>query len=182
MKIRSVICLTAALWASGCAYVTSVPVTDENPNPQGFVQYEVMPILVVSGGQPSIKYIPDFNKKRVVQFGAFLAKNDLILTLRDNGTIETVDAKLDATAPVDGLFQIANRLLDSSIPEAPAASGAVNSGGDVRIFAFQFDDAGNLIGLRELSHIPMGAVATPAAVGPLQPQRGPDVTNPTDQS
>ncbi|MEC3863157.1 hypothetical protein VK792_17830 [Mesobacterium sp. TK19101] len=182
MISRMFLGLGLAACLSGCAYVTSVPVTADNADARGLVHYEVMPVLVVSGGQANIEYLPDRNKKRVLQFGAFLAKNDMKITLREDGTLATVNSNMDATASVGGLFEIANKIVEAALPSAPAAAGSVDGAGDVRIFAFVFDDDGALVGLRELKHIALGKVVSQTNTAPLPVQPGPDVTSSTNQS
>jgi hypothetical protein len=182
MLLRTCFCLMMGLGTSGCAYVTSVPVTAENADVEGIIHYETMPVLVVAGGQANIRYIPDRNKKRALQFGAFLAKNDLELSLRDNGTLATLKGGLDGTAVVDGLFEIANKITEARLPVAPAASGTVDGAGDVRIFTFEFSNDGRLLGLRELKNISLGEVVSQANAAPLKPQNGPDVTESTNDS
>ena len=84
--------------------------------------------------------------------------------------------------PVDGLFEVANQLVEATLPTAPAASGSARGAGDVRIYAFVFDGAGNLVGLRDLKNVPLGQVVTPTTNLPLPVQSAPDVTQASEQS
>ncbi len=164
MILRALLLTSMTASMSGCAYVTSVPVDPNDTETRGLVHYEVMPVLVVAGGQANIKFLPDRSKKRVLQFGTFLAKHDLQVTYSDNGSLQLVKSNQDSTAAVSGLLDIANKIVEAKLPTTQTASGTVSGAGDVAIYAFVFGDDGELKGLRKLKDIPLGEVVAQSTI------------------
>lgn len=151
-----IIILVAAL--TGCAQVSAVRVTSENPNPRGYPFYGQKPIMIVSGNQATVKTIPNLNERYALQMHAFLAKNHTKLVLNDDGTLKSVDANLDTTAAIT-LFE---NLADKIIPEGPAKSGETNSQGTTIVYEFVFHDDGSL-SLRQINYSKLAYVHSAAS-------------------
>jgi hypothetical protein len=172
-SLRRVFVLSATCLCLGaCAYATAIPV-DYNSKKDGFRVYDLKPILVVNGEQISVEMIPNYNKAYAVQFGAFLAKQDLKLTL-DRGAITSLDGTSDATAAVQLLQDIVKGVLPAATGKA--MSGPIKGGlkDNFQVYEFVFADNGSLIGLRPLLDpldkgrlipIPTTSTAAPPAGG-----------------
>jgi hypothetical protein len=144
---RPFVCIAAGLLLGACAYATAIPV-DYNSNKDGFRVYDMKPILIVNNNLFSVEFIPNYNKAYAVQFGAFLAKQKLILKI-EKGFITNIDSDQDATAVV-ALIQ---DLVKTQLPQGGGMSGVTQEGGikdRFQVYDFVFDDFGNLIALRPL--------------------------------
>lgn len=174
-RLAAPVMLTAVLCA-GCAYTKVLPVDPHDRMTEGLRVYDTKPILVV-GSSIDIKFIPNYSRSYVVQFGAFLSKNDVTVQV-ENGVIKQLDSKLDTTAIVDLLKAIAEKAI-------PLAGGTANglstnaSGGLVRIYDFEFDDYGNLIAFRPIPFLGGQPNTHRIAVSPLigSPSAGATVPN-----
>ncbi|WP_299737242.1 hypothetical protein [uncultured Roseobacter sp.] len=157
---------------AGCAQLTAVRVTDENPNPTGLPLYGTKPILVVTGQSATIEFIPNLNEKYALQLRTFLAKNDTTLTFNPNGTLQKSETALDSTSAIP----IVEKALDKLVPVAPTTSGALDgqSATKVRVFDFVFNPDGT-VHLREIGPgaLLVGGVGkTPATAGKAPSQTG----------
>lgn len=138
----SLICFA---FLAGCASVTAVRVTSDNPAPEGLPVYGSKPILIVGAQSARVEIIPNLNERYALRMQAFLAKNNTVVTFRENGTLTSVDANIDSTDAISLFEKFAER-----ITNVPAASGEIPATGGVRVFDFVFNQDGS-IGLREIS-------------------------------
>lgn len=130
----------------GCAYVTAVPVKPGS-NIAGIRIYDVKPILVVSGSSTEVKIVPNYNRAYALRFGAFLAKNNVDVTLQ-NGIPSQIKAEMDTTKFIDLLEKVVDKL-----PAGLGLSGEAPRAGvqdRFQVYDIVFDDQGNLVGLRPL--------------------------------
>lgn len=127
------------LFLTGCAEVTAIRATIDNPSPKGLPFYGHKPILVVSGQSAKIEIIPNLNERYALRMNAFLAKNDVHATLNTNGTLSNVKADMDTT----GVISLLEKALDK-IPIAPAASASLKTQGEVSVYEFVFHSDGTL--------------------------------------
>lgn len=146
--LAMLICAGAAMSAiSGCAYVTAQPVKPGD-KVNGIRYYDVKPLLVVSGQNVTVQYVPNYSRGYALRFGAFLAKNDFEANV-GNGVLTSVKANMDTTALVDLLKTVADKIpVGFSGPPAPATPGGVVN--RFQVYDLVFDDAGNLTGLKPL--------------------------------
>ena len=138
-----------AIFLAGCAYTDAVPVAYDDASTWGVRVYDVKPLLFVYEKNTQIQFVPNYNRAYAVQFGEFLAKNDFKLSL-DTGSITQVQTNLDSTDFIKLLSAIAPNL----IPPAGLGSSQPAAVNDhlVGIYEFEFDDFGNLVGLRRIYH------------------------------
>lgn len=132
------------LGLGACAFSDSVPVIDGTE--RGFTYPVCYPFLVVSGGKADLLMVPNPNKLRAAQFGAFLAKNDLDVTFEQCGPSH-LKSNMDSTTVAVALF---NTLTE--VGKAGHLFGA-KEGGDIsgqsfQVFEFIFDKSGTFVGLK----------------------------------
>ncbi len=135
------------LFLAACAWTTSKLLLP-GEEPRGFVYYECKPLLVVSGSTVSVSYVKNPSKRYSVQFGAFLAKNDVLINFDKDCGITSVKSTMDTTDVLKLIQALAEKAL-------PAASGQKNTVGEtnqtmVQVFDVIFDDEGNIVSLRPL--------------------------------
>lgn len=147
----------SALMLAGCASVTAVPITAENPVPNGIRIYGAKPILIIQGGQASVQYIPNLSEAYALRFNAFLAANDTNVTINPNGTLGGIHVNLDSTDAIP----LVQPLVDRLASEGDAQSNL--TGSDVRVFDFVFAENGTVT-LREISH---GTIRTTSTRMPM---------------
>ncbi|MEM8751229.1 MAG: hypothetical protein AAGF28_13090 [Pseudomonadota bacterium] len=142
--------LLLALLVSGCAYVTAVPVKN-NEYARGIRIYDAKPILIVTSDSADVKLVPNYNRAYALRFGAFLAKNTSNFTF-ENGTIKALNSTLDSTAAVTLLQTLGKAVIDKLPASAFSTQRDKGIGAPQRfaVFSFDFDAEGNLIGLRPL--------------------------------
>ena len=142
------VAVLAGLGPAGCAYVTAVPVKPGD-RISGVRVYDVRPLLVVSGASTEIKLVPNYNRAYAMQFGAFLAKNEFKMTLKD-GMISQLDANLDTTE----FIKLLTAIVDKLPTPGQALSGDARVAGGVQdrfqVYDIVFDNDGNLVGLKPL--------------------------------
>ena len=135
---------------SGCAYVTAQPVKPGDKI-NGIRIYDVKPLLVVSGDNVTMQYVPNYNRAYALRFGAFLAKNDFEASV-SNGILTTVKANMDSTEFIKVLTALIEKLPSPgegfSGPRAPASPGGIKD--RFQVYDIVFDDDGNLVALRPL--------------------------------
>ena len=110
--------LLAAALAGGCAYVTAQPVKPGD-RINGIRIYDVKPLLVVSGENVTLQYVPNYNRAYALRFGAFLAKNNFDASI-SNGILTKVTADMDSTEFI--------KVLTALIEKLPAPQGLLGSG------------------------------------------------------
>ena len=71
--------------------------------------YDVKPLLVVSGTNVTLQYVPNYNRAYALRFGAFLAKNDFDASIA-NGLLTKVNANMDSTEFIKVLGETRSRL------------------------------------------------------------------------
>ena len=130
---------------SACAYTTATRVLP-GEDPRGFIYYECKPLLVVSGSTVSAIYVKNPNKAYAVQFGEFLAKNDVNITFDKDCGVTNVQSKMDSTDVLKLIENIAAKVLPSSQKTAAGET----SQSTVQIYDIVFDEAGEIISLRPL--------------------------------
>lgn len=142
------ISLTFAL--GGCAYVTAVP-APPGSNVSGIRIYDVKPLLIVNGENVKIEMIPNYNRAYALQFGAFLAKNNVDASIQ-NGIITNVKADMDATDFIKVLTALIEKVPEAGKgftgPQATTPSGGIQD--RFQVYDIVFDNDGNLLGLRPL--------------------------------
>ncbi len=142
--------LLAAALTSGCAYVTAQPVKPGD-RINGIRIYDVKPLLVVSGENVTLQYVPNYNRAYALRFGAFLAKNNFDASI-SNGILTKVTANMDSTEFIKVLTALIEKLpapgKGFSGPEAPETPGGIKD--RFQVYDIVFDDDGNLVGLRPL--------------------------------
>ena len=85
------------IFLGGCAYTTATPVEVGDMTTKGFRVFAPKTYLVATGSGVSTVVIPDCSKPFAVQFGTFLAKNEVTLKMT-NSILTEVSAKEDSTA------------------------------------------------------------------------------------
>lgn len=163
--MRSLLLTTCLL--AGCAQVTAIPVTPDNPDPDGLPFFAHKPILVVSSAGARVEIIPNLNERYALQMHSFLAKNHTKFDIGPNGTVISVDANLDS-ASIISFFE---KALDKVPSGDTAGSTAPESQGDVAVYEFVFQSDGK-ISLRKLMLWPME---------PKSQHTTPESTPPTDR-
>ncbi|MFK7836446.1 MAG: hypothetical protein AB8B60_09515 [Sulfitobacter sp.] len=131
---------------TGCAQVTAVPVTPQNPAPKGLPFYGFKPILIVTGATSKVEIIPNLNERYALQLNTLLAKNHAKVTIRENGTIADIDANMDGTA----IISFFEKALDK-IPTGDTKSASLGAQGEVVVYEFVFHPD-NTLSLRRLGH------------------------------
>ena len=106
--VPGAVMLLAAALTSGCAYVTAQPVKPGD-SINGIRIYDVKPLLVVSGENVTIQYVPNYNRAYALRFGAFLAKNDFEASI-SNGILTTVKANMDSTDFIEVLTALIEKI------------------------------------------------------------------------
>lgn len=137
--------LLISLLLAGCAQITAVPVTPNNPYPDGLPFYGHKPILVVSSQGAKIEVIPNLNERYALQVHSFLAKNHSKLNLGPNGTVTSIDANLDAASIISFFEKALDKIPTSDSSSAPLS----NAQGDIAVYEFVFQPDGQL-SLRKL--------------------------------
>lgn len=146
VAVLALVTLTG-LAPAGCAYVTAVPVKPGD-RISGLRVYDVKPLLVVSGQNTEIKIVPNYNRAYAMQFGAFLAKNEFKMTLKD-GIVSQLDANLDSTEFITLLAKIVDKVPvpGQGLSDQRTAGGVQDR---FQVYDIVFDDHGNLVGLKPL--------------------------------
>lgn len=145
-NIRLSFFLIASLLA-GCAQVTAVPVTPDNPHPDGLPFYGHKPILIVSSQGATVEIIPNLNERYALQMHSFLAKNHSKLVLGSNGTLTSMDSNLDATS----IISFFEKALDKIPTDDTASAPALAAQGNVKVYEFVFQPNG-MLSLKEILH------------------------------
>jgi hypothetical protein len=136
------------LFSAACTYVTAVPTSPNNPA-EGIPIPTVKPMLVVSGGQASILYVPNPNRSYALRFGSFLAKHDFNFDLQ-NAMLSKMDSKQNSTEVPIALINLISKAVEKGTPIGAAFSGQANdaAGGPIQVYDLIFSDDGDLIGVR----------------------------------
>jgi hypothetical protein len=93
--------------------------------------------------------VPNYSKPYAVRFGAFLAKHDMKLTIKEGAFFSEIDDKQDPSELVKGLIALGQDALKAASSTAKAAADQT-AGKLIVIYEFKFDEQGNLIGLKKL--------------------------------
>jgi hypothetical protein len=143
------VCITLAL--AGCAGVTAVPAPPGSPV-QGIRIYEQKPLLIVSGLQISVVFVPNTSRAYALQFYSFLAKHDLTANFTPSGSLSILTSNQDTTAVAVALVNLVNKAVEkgTSIGTAFSGTSAPTLNERVQIYDFVFDDNGELSQLRPL--------------------------------
>ncbi|NBB17701.1 hypothetical protein GVN21_20260 [Caulobacter sp. SLTY] len=110
----------ASVATSGCAYITAKPARPDTP---GFRVYPPKTYIVAGASGPTKLVLPDCSKPMAVQFGTFLAKQDVNLKMAE-GMLTEVDSKQDSTLLASNLLTAITKMAG---PEA--ATGKASSEG-----------------------------------------------------
>jgi hypothetical protein len=130
-----------------CAYTDAGPVIDGTE--RGFVYPVCYPFLKVNGAEMTLLMVPNPNKQRAAQFGAFLAKNDLDVTFGTCGP-QQLKADMDATTVPVELFKLLTEAQKAGALFGGADQGSGQAGTLIQMFEFVFDKSGDFVGLRPL--------------------------------
>lgn len=155
-QLRRMLIGFLALSLSGCAWTKAVPVDYDDHSKwfklrtEGFRVYEPKPLLIVTDANSKIVFVPNFNRGYAVQFGTFLAKNDIELNV-DDGVLVKVVSKQDST----NFLKLIQALGEKALEQAGklAALGDTVEGtipGKVGVYEFLFDAQGNFTGIRKI--------------------------------
>lgn len=145
--------LFVTLIISACSYVTAVPTTKYAPT-EGIPIPTVKPLLVISGGQASILFVPNMNRTYALRFGSFLAKHEFSADLQ-NGMLTKLSSKQDGTDVPIALIKLVQAAVEKGVPIGAAFSGQVNDaagGGLVQVYDIIFSEEGDFIALKPLLH------------------------------
>jgi hypothetical protein len=142
----TMVAVLAGLGPAGCAYVTAVPVKPGD-RISGVRVYDVRPLLVVSGASTEIKLVPNYNRAYAMQFGAFLAKNNFQMFLKD-GMITQLNADMNSTDFLTLLGKIVDKIpVGAGLSDQRTAGGVQDR---FQVYDIVFDNDGNLVGLKPL--------------------------------
>lgn len=143
--------LLLMLLVAGCAYVTAKPLkSSSDTTTEGIRVYDIKPILVVSNQTVEVKLIPNADRAYAIQFGAFLAKNDVTLEL-ENTAFKKITANMDSTRFIEFLENLGKAAIENA--EKLGALGGETRGSAPRsvwVYDFVFDGNGNIKELRPL--------------------------------
>jgi len=145
-SLARVALLFSCLALAGCAWTTAVAEIDGSE--RGFSYPICYPFLVVSGAKSELMMVPNPNRRRAAQFGAFLAKNDIEVTFETCGP-STLKSKMDSTEVVLALFttlQEAIKQPGAKLFGNPVTAG--ETGQSFQVFEFVFDNEGNFVDLK----------------------------------
>lgn len=149
---RLILCLLAASLSAvaGCAYVSSKPVASDSKE-EGLRYYEPKPLLVVSGSQASVIFVPNYSKAYALRFGTFLAKHDLTAEFQ-SGMLSKITSNQDSTALSLAILATVNKALDTGKPIFSAFSdkSADAKAQKFQVFEILFDEQGNVSKLKAL--------------------------------
>ncbi|MDP2803960.1 MAG: hypothetical protein Q8O26_18970 [Phreatobacter sp.] len=152
ISIRPAIAILASTMVLGaCARVTAVP-APPGSDVHGIRVYEQKPLLVVSGQQVSVTFVPNTNRAYALQFSSFLAKHDLTAAFTPSGAMSSLTSNQDTTAVAVALVNLVQKAVEVGRPIGGAFSGtsAPTLNERLQVYEFVFDDGGNLIQLRPL--------------------------------
>lgn len=174
MRNKNVLIVIGCLFLTGCAYVSASPY-DADRTTRGIAIPEQIPLLVVSGDNTSVIYANNPNKGIALKFGSFLAKHKLDAEFSPNGSLAKISSDQDTTEIGLKLIELVRTAVEKGTPIGAAFSGkSGNAGGTVNrfgVFAFDFDEYGNFVGL-----IPMinssGLITVPKKAGVVQAPPG----------
>jgi hypothetical protein len=141
------------LTVSGCAWVSVKPIPGSDLTTKGFRYYDAKPLLVVTDTNTQVIFVPNYSRAYAVRFGAFLAKHDFKLTIADGVFFKEVDDEQDPAEFLKGLVTLGQEALKAASSAAKAASDPVG-GKLVAIYEFEFNDRGDIVGLRDLGNVP----------------------------
>jgi hypothetical protein len=130
-----------------CAYTDAGPVLDGTE--RGFFYPQCYPFLKVNGAEMTLLMVPNPNKQRAAQFGAFLAKNDLDVTFGDCGPRQLKSNMDSTTVPVE-LFKLLTEAQKAGALFGAEGQAAAPSGALIQIFEFVFDKNGTFVDLKPL--------------------------------
>jgi hypothetical protein len=130
---------------SACSYTTATRVLP-GEDPRGFIYYECKPLLVVSGSTVSVTYVKNPSKAYAVQFGVFLAKNDVTIAFDKDCGVTSVKSTMDST----DILKLFETIADKVLPAAQKSVAGEAAQSTVQIYDIVFDDAGEIVSLRPL--------------------------------
>jgi hypothetical protein len=145
--------LLASLNVGGCAFTNVIPIDPADQRTPGVRYYDVKPLLVLSSSTDKgpvwdVAFIPNFSRPYAVQFGAFLAKNDVNIEFTASGTLAKLGSNMDTTAAIELLKLAAERVLPAA--KADRAQPRTAQVTPPIVYEFVFSDRGDLVGLRKL--------------------------------
>lgn len=178
-NLIAVALMITALGVSSCAYVTGTPYKPGVPS-KGISIPEQIPLLVVSGASTSVIYANNPNRGTRLSFGSFLAKHKFEAEF-SNGSISKISSDQDTTEVAVKLIELVNEAVKVGNPIGKAFSGksgdAGGTGNRFGIYQFNFDQAGNFIGLTPVLSS-SGLIEVPVKRTP-QIIRNPETTTPS---
>lgn len=162
--------ILAALSISGCAMTTAVPITDANRDIEGFRIYGAKPILIATGKNVQVTYIPNYSEVYAVRMQAFFAKNDTSIKINANGSLASIDSNLDSASALGTLLDFAEKALGKGSAGGPSVSAQIpgKGSGGFDVYDFVYDVRGNLVGMKPLL-IKVGAKSAASAVASTPP-------------
>ncbi len=140
-----------AMAIAGCAGVTAVP-APPGSTVQGIRIFEQKPLLIVSGQQISVAFVPNTSRAYALQFYSFLAKHDLTAGFSASGSLSNLTSNQDTTAVAVALVNLVSKAVETgnSLGTAFSGTSATTLNERVQVYDFVFDDNGALIQLRPL--------------------------------
>lgn len=149
---KLLIAVPVAVSLAGCAYVNGDAIEPGQPRPDGIIIATQKPLIVVEGGEMRVELIPNTDQSYALRFGAFLANNDIEVSLNPNGTLKSVNADLSSEAALDEIGETIGSLGLKSIAN-PVDSGGLDSSSKAKpleIFDVVFGPNGSIHCLRQL--------------------------------
>lgn len=124
--IRSILALSLL---GGCALTTATPVTKDNPNPSGFIVNGTTTKIVAAGNQLTPITFSDPCSRYAVKFWAIFAENESKLNLNANGTMASLETKLDATEVPIKLIEVVGDVAKGLVGITPASGNPSSNAG-----------------------------------------------------
>lgn len=165
MLCRSLVVVVAL---GGCALTNAIPVTDANPNPEGFRVNAVSTKFVSTpNGLVPVSY-SDPCTQYAVQFWSVFSKNESTLTLNQNGTLTSIAVKHDSTEIPLKLIEFGTEALKLANPFPAASSGqSLRTVDSVQVFDIECGPRGTsrLVPASDSISLPHATDAVPAQPG-----------------
>lgn len=170
MLLRSMLVLSLL---GGCALTTATPLTEDNPNPSGFVVNGTTTKLVAAGDQLVPVSFPDPCSRYAVSFWGVLAKNESTLKVNTDGTLQEIAVNLDSTEVPIKLIEVAGDLVGQALNPVDQTSGEEGTGSlgpSLVVYGIECDADGQarlvLEGVADASSSAAPTGGTPAPIAP----------------
>lgn len=179
--IRWSILILSSIVLAGCAYTTAKPYyAADADHVRGLKIPDMRPLLVVANSQVSVVMVPNPDRGVALRFGAFLAKNDCEVDL-DHQSVTKFHCVEDSTALPVELVKVLENAATEKLPLGQLFAAQVS--GDrgtakLQIFAVDFGDNGQIVGLKPLLSNESSFIEVPATpnTGTVPPPPVPDAS------